>query len=170
MLVQNSGPHVVEYLQKRVESLTAALERAQDRINELEKVFGTDDDLVPLMELGLSPSESRVVHLLRTRDSVTYRQVMFAVYADVPDRMNEVNASISTKTFMSTARTKLKRLGITIEDGRKPGYPGLRMTGPDKARLAKLIASGARLVTRGRPDRKYYKKATRGVESRAMNG
>jgi hypothetical protein len=171
MLVQQSGPHVVKHLQSRVDSLKAALDAAQDRINELERVFGSEAELMPLMALGLSPSQARIVHLIRTRDVVTSKQVMLAIYADDPDRMSEVDAYPTMKTFVSHTRAKLKSMGLAIETvGWGEGASGYRMSGPDKARLTQLIASGARLVTRGRPDRKHYKQVSRGGESRAMHG
>jgi hypothetical protein len=171
MIAPNSGPHIVKHLQSRVDSLKAALDAAQDRISELERAFGSEADLMPLIALGLSPSQARIVHLIRTRDIVTSTQVMFAIYADDPDHMNEIDSYPTMKTFISHARAKLGRLGLSIETvGWGKGASGYRMSGPDKARLAKLIASGARLVTRGRPDRKYYKQVNRGVGSAAMNG
>lgn len=152
VLLPNSGPHIVEHLRGRVESLTNALERAQDRIGELERAFGSDADLMPLMRLGLTPSEARVVHLVRTRELATGGQIKFAIYADDPDRMTEVNADCNLKVFVHKARKKLRRLGLSIETvGRGEGASGYRMPGPDKQRLAKLIATGARSGVSLRP-------------------
>jgi hypothetical protein len=156
----DSGPFIVANLRGRVESLTNALDRAQERIDDLEKAFGSEAELMPLLQMGLSPSEARIVRLVSTRDIATAKQVMFAIYAEDPDQINEIDAYPTMKTFISHARNKLARFGLAIETigwGREAS--GYRMSGPDKARLAKLIASGARLVTRGRPDRKYYRKA-----------
>jgi hypothetical protein len=171
MLVQQSGPHVVKHLQSRVDSLKAALDAAQARVADLERAFGSDAELIPLIKLGLSPSEARIVHLIRSRDHATAQQAMFAIYADNPDQMNEVDAYNNMKVFVSTARNKLSRFGISIDTlGWGAAATGYWMSGPDKARLTKLIASGARLVTRGRPDRKHYKQVSRGVGSAAMHG
>jgi hypothetical protein len=167
MLVINPGPHIVENLQKRVASLTEALDRAQARIDELERVFGSEDDLTPIAMLGFSPAESRIIHVLRNRDYATRQQIRHAIYADNPD----VGLDVDPKTLdtqICVTRKKLARLGLAIELVRHSA--GYRMSGPNKARLAKLLASGARLVVRGRPDRKYYKQATARGESRAMNG
>lgn len=160
MIVRDSGPHIVEHLRGRVESLTNALERAQDRINDLERAFGSEDDLLPLQALGLTPSQARIVHFMRGKDLVTARQLQFAMYVDQPDKPNEVDAAANVKAQLHGARKTLKRFGILIDTiGRCRGAEGYRMSGPDKARLARLIASGARLVTRGRPDRKHYRRA-----------
>ena len=145
MLVTNSGPHVIEHLKGRVESLSNALERAQDRINELERAFGSDTDIMPLLRMGLTPSESRIVHLLRSKDSATAKQTVFAMYFDDPDRANEVDAYNTMKTIMCRLRRKIKRFGLSIETfGWGPDASGYRMSGPSKSRLAKLIATGAR--------------------------
>lgn len=154
--VQGSGPHIVEHLRGRVESLTNALERAQERIEELERAFGSDADLMPLVALGLAPTAARIVHFLRSRDAVTPAQLLFAMYANDPDQMNEVDAK-NVHVQVCLARKALAKLGVSFDSiGRGEGY---RMSGPDKARLARLIASGARLVTRGRPDRRHYRRA-----------
>jgi hypothetical protein len=171
MLVQNSGPHVVQHLQSRVDSLKAALDAAQDRINELERVFGGDDDLMPLVRLGLTKSEARIVHLVRSRECVTGEQIEMAMYADNPDHAHDVDGRNVMKVHCTRARQALAKFGVTFQSvGYGSGSSGYRMTAADKARLAKLIASGARLVTRGRPDRKHYKRVSRGEESRAMHG
>lgn len=158
MLVANSGPHVVEHLQKRVASLSEALDAAQARIDELERAFGSDAEIMPLVALGLTRSEARIVWLIYRRDIATTRQLMHAVYVDSPDRMHEIEPN-TIKTFVCFARKKLRRLGLTVDTvGYGDEASGYRMPGADKARLSKLIASGAHLVTRGRPDRKYYKR------------
>lgn len=174
MLVQQSGPHVVKHLQSRVDSLKAALDAAQDRINELERALGIGDDLTPLRLLGLGPQEAAVVNLLMKRSLVTRHQLLVAIYADNEDRRFDVMQTPLVGAVAGRARMKLNRLGVTFaslyKQGQRSEAGGYRMSGADKARLAKLIASGARLVTRGRPDRKHYKRATRGAESRAMHG
>jgi hypothetical protein len=171
MLVINPGPHIVENLRNRVASLTAALDAAQQRIDDLERVFGSEADHLALAALGLSATQARMVHLLRTRDTVSGEQLEFAMYADTPDRMSELDPRAVMKVQVSHLRHQLRRLGVEFESfGWGKGNSGYRMSGPNKARLAKLLASGARLVVRGRPDRKYYKQATARGESRAMNG
>jgi hypothetical protein len=156
----DSGPFIVANLRGRVESLSSALDRAQERIDELEKVFGSDAELLPLIQLGLTPGEARLVHLIRSRDVVTRAQLQHAAYADDPDHMDEIDADNTVKVRLSCARRKLRKFGITFASvGYGCSSTGHRMSGPDKARLAKLIASGARLVTRGRPDRKHYRQA-----------
>lgn len=160
MLIQGSGPHIVEHLRGRVESLTNALERAQERIDALERVFGAADDLLPLVALGLTPTQARIVHVLRTRDLVPREQLLFAMYAHDPDQINEVDSPTTAHTQVHFARRALARFGVAFQTiGRGQASEGYRMSGPDKARLARLIASGARLVTRGRADRKYYRRA-----------
>lgn len=140
-----SGPFIIDHLKGRVESLTNALERAQERIDELEKAFGSDEDIIALLKLGLTPSEAKAVHLIHTREHVTAKQVLFAIYAEDPDQMNEVNAYANMKVFISNARRKLKRFGLSIATlGWGEGYSGYYMPGPDKSRLAKLMATGAR--------------------------
>lgn len=146
MLVSGSGPHVIEHLKGRVESLTNALERAQDRINELERVFGSDAEILPLIAMGLTRSEAKAVYLLMNREMVSARQVMLAIYAQDPDQINEVNAYPNMKVFISNARRKLARIGVSIDTiGWGDGY---RMMAHDKAKLAAHINSGAGRITR----------------------
>lgn len=141
----NSGPHIVNHLRGRVSSLTEALQRAHDRITELERAFGSDAELLPLQAMGLTPSQARLVHCLRSRDMVTARQLQFAMYADNPDKMGEVDSSTNVKVHLCQARKTLKRFGVSITTiGRCNGTEGYRMTGPDKSRLAKLLATKAR--------------------------
>ncbi len=144
-MVLSSGPFIVDHLRGRVESLTNALERAQERIDDLEKAFGSDAELMPLIRLGLTPSEARIIHLVRDRDFVTARQITFAIYYDNPDRANEVDAYNTMKTIVSKLRTKLRRYSLSLESvGWGADTSGYRMSGPSKSRLAKLIATGAR--------------------------
>jgi hypothetical protein len=164
MLVRDSGPHIV-----RIERLEDELQTARDRIKELEAALGLHDDIQPLIRLGLSKSEARVVSLLSKRQHVTREQALLAIYAEDPERRYDVQDQV-VDVFICNARRKLRRLGVEFGSpalwSARGGYV---MPGDSKSRLAKLIASGARLVTRGRPDRKHYKTARLTINSDQVN-
>jgi hypothetical protein len=162
MLVRGSGPHI--------EKLEDELQIARDRIKELEAVLGIGDDLMPLRLLGLTPHEAKLVNVIRRRNVATRTQAMIAMYGGDDDRRLDVLPKV-IDVVACNARSKLGRFGVSFgtlrgmdDDG------GYHMPGPDKARLARLLASGTRLVTRGRADRKHYKQVNRGVGSAAMHG
>lgn len=140
----DSGPHIVGHLRGRVESLTNALERAQDRINELERAIGIGDDLMPLRMLGLSPQQARLVNAMRKRGVLTRTQALMAVYDENDDRRFDVLPKI-LDVIVSNTRKTLARFGISFETMRGlDNDGGYYMRGPDKSRLAKLLATGAR--------------------------
>lgn len=158
MIVPNSGPHIVDHLNDRIRSLSAALDAAQDRINELERAFGSDAELMPLIIMGLTPTHARIAHLLRTRDFVTGEQVQFAMYAENPDHIHDVDARGVMKVHITYMRRCLKRFGVEIESiGYGKGSAGYRMDAPSKARLAHVLATGCRLALN--PARKARKPA-----------
>ena len=170
-----SGPHIKpsreQFLEDRVRQLKVALDLAQQRITDLEKTLGIGDDITPLMVLGLTKKEAIAVNLLSRREVVTRTQVMTALYAeDDPGKQFEVQEKMAD-VIVSKARTKLKRVGVVIAPA---GYSlGWRMLGPDKARLARLVASKAAMLSGRSTDQRQYvirrQRASNGV-SGVSNG
>ena len=139
------GPHIVNHLKERIDSLKTALELAQQRIDELEECLGASDDLRPLQELGLSPQEARVVNLLMRRDRVTGAQLREAIYVDDPERKYDVVPN-TAHVVLSKARKKLAGFGVQIERGR-PGRGGsdVCMLPNHKTALHKLLTGGIQI-------------------------
>jgi len=136
----DSGPFIV-----KIERLEDELEVARERIRELEAALGADDLLLPLRMLGLSQAESRIVNLLRKRDYATKEQLSLAVYIDDPERRFDVQPKC-LDVMVHTTREKLAGWGVTFTTLARGQNPGYRMAGPDKGRLARLIATGARRI------------------------
>jgi hypothetical protein len=143
-----SGPFI-----QKIERLEDELELARDRVRELEKALGIGDDIMPLRLLGLSAQEAVVVNLLTRRDVVTRDQILIAMYSEDEERRFDVQPKI-VDVVCSKARQKLRPLGVSFGSifkaggGRDEGG-AYRMPGPDKARLAKLVASNARCFVAG---------------------
>lgn len=143
------GPHIVEgtpreqYLANRVRELQAKLELVHERLSELERLFGTEDELMPLRMMGFTGNEARLLHVLRAKPIVTRDQMFFALYADDPDRMAEVEPKI-VDVVVCKLRSKLRRMGVDIETVFACGF---RLTQSQKARLARLVASGAAVAS-----------------------
>jgi DNA-binding response OmpR family regulator len=132
-----------QHLRQRVESLKIALDLAQQRIDDLERAFGTEDELLPLRLLGLTPKGARMVHLLRQRALVTDEQLRHAMYIENPDQQYEVTHNV-VKVQIHWARKALGRLGVEIVSaGTHNGY---HMPSASKRRLDRLIASKARVL------------------------
>ena len=147
------------HLQHRIESLKTALDLAQQRIDELERTLGRDDDLMPLRLLGLSQQEARLVNLLRSRELVTRDQALQAIYIDDPDRRFDVQGKI-VDVIVTRARKKLTRLGVVFGGlGQGKAQIGIAMPNPDKARLERLIASKARVLSGQTSDMRLRLKA-----------
>ncbi len=134
-----SGPFI-----QKIERLEDELELARDRARELEVALGIGDDLMPLRMLGLSPQQARLVNAMHKRRVLTRTQALMAIYASDDDRRFDVLPKI-LDVIASHSRRKLRRCGIEFETLRGAGDDGgFYMPGPDKSRLAKLLATGAR--------------------------
>jgi hypothetical protein len=129
----DSGPFI-----RKIERLEDELEVMRQRLDETQRLFGLDQDILALQRLGLSPSQARVAGILLKRPMVTAEQMGFAVYIDDPDRRHELGGS-ALKVHVSKARERLRKLGVHIEDGRRFGHPGYSMTPESKAWLRALM-------------------------------
>lgn len=139
----------IKHLEARVESLKTALDLAQQRIDELEKAFGTEDETAALRRLGLEAQCARIVHLLMTQPIASEQQVRLAMYADNPDRMFDVCENV-VRTRISQTKRALRVMGVAVESlGSHSGY---HMPPAAKARLQRLMASNARVLRGGTSD------------------
>lgn len=164
----NSGPFIrpsrEQYLEGRVRELKEALDLAQQRIDDLETASGLRDDTGPIRALGFSPHEARFVNALVKQPSVNKTGALMALYAEDPDKRFDVQDKI-VDTYACVVKGKLRRLGVTMESiGHKLGW---RITGPGKARLARLVASGARCLS-GLPSDMRCDQARQAASRRAL--
>ena len=146
-----SGPHIKpsreQYLESRVSELKIALDIAQQRIDDLEKALGIGDDIGPICRMGFTEQEAKLVNALVKLPVVSRQALNAAAYDEVPDRRFDVQDK-SIDVVLCRVRQKLARLGVEIEQlGFRNGW---RITLAGKARLARLVASGAR-IDAGRP-------------------
>lgn len=164
-----SGPFIKSaretYLEDRVRQLQEKLELAHEKLIEVERLFGTEDELMPLRVMGFTGHEATLLHLLRNREVMTKGQLMFALYADDPDRMAEADPKI-VDVVMCKVRGKLKRMGVEIETVWGCGH---LMKASQKARLARLVTSGAALVFGGCADQRLLHRRQRAAND-LVNG
>lgn len=141
-VIPGSGPHIVKHLQGRVESLKGKLDLAQQRIDDLERALGIGDDVTPLARFGLTRQEAQIVSVLMKLPSANRAALLLRIYQDEPERRFDVTEN-SVDVPLCRAKAKLRKLGVNIESA---GYGvGWMIRPAGKARLARLIASNARM-------------------------
>ena len=101
----------------RIYALQKVIEGLEEKIAYLEDLLGMSLD-API-ELGLTPSEARVLGLLLKRDVATKDGLMVALYG----RGNREEAEIKiVDVFICKIRKKLKPFSLTIETVWGQGY------------------------------------------------
>jgi hypothetical protein len=142
MLVQQSGPHVVQRLKDRIDDLEA-------KIADLKQSLGVDYEYEGLRLLGLTDNQAKLVGILLKRDIATTDQLLTGAYIDhdADKRYEHVKKTVVVPLCMAN-RKVLRGHGLKIENIHGYGY---RMPPESKAKLRSLMA-------------------TRGAESRAMHG
>ncbi len=92
-----------------IEALRSRVSELEERNRQLEDALCPPADCPPL-EWGLTSTEAKVFAHLASRDMVTKRSVMAALYSDRPE---EPEPKI-TDVFICKLRRKLKPFGVSI--------------------------------------------------------
>lgn len=103
----------------------------RERVRQLEGMLGQTFNAT--RELGLTPTENKILGLLLSRTSVVSRDAIHSVlYSDRPNDVPDLNV---VNVFVSKLRRKLKPHDIQIMSERASGY---YLTNATKAKLAEI--------------------------------
>jgi len=107
-----------------------------DRIDELERILGVDEELTfrIMRSTGCSRTESKFVGMLFKRQMVTRECLFVVIYGDRSE--DDVPESEILRTHVCKARQVLKQYGITIDTVWGAGYA---MSTQNKKLLQELL-------------------------------
>ena len=130
-----------ESVRQQLAQLRHQLECSEEMVATLKRELGVSQEHdLALARLGLSPSSSRLAHMLLKRPLVTREQLRIALYHDRHD-LGVENANRGLDVQMHILRDKLRPLGVEIECHIRRGWA---LSAKSRARLLRLIAKAAR--------------------------
>ena len=116
------------------------VQRLRDRVEELERILGIDQEMVNRIRVGISvtPDQAKMLGLLITRTIVTHDAMFTAVHGDKPECDQPTPKVMEVQ--LSQLRRRLKPYGVAVVNAWKSGW---FLTATDKARVRQLLPARA---------------------------